>query len=124
MSLRGLLRRLPASLALVGCLSHCTRRDGDVTGRVVSARSTLESIPAGVIAIAFRNDSPYPVEVRSYSVRWPGGSFSAEPRDLRIGSHAEVARTARIETLDGDVAALLARPHEATVETVWVQGKR
>jgi hypothetical protein len=89
---------------------------------VVSARSTGESAPAAVVKIRFCNRSAQALDVRGYRLTWPGGTFGAEPGDLRLSPGQDAERTVRVEARHGDVAALLQRTAEARVEITRVAG--
>ena len=89
---------------------------------MVSARSTGESAPAALVKLRFCNPSAQALEVRAYRLTWPGGTFAAEPRDLRVPPGQDAERTVRVEGRHGDVAALLARTAEARVEITRVAG--
>ena len=107
---------LLAALALLGCTSPRANRARDLTSRVVEVRSTGESAPAAVVAVAFRNQSADALEIRSYRLRWPGGTFTAEMRDLLVPPHAEVERKARVDSGAGDISTL--RREDVTIEVV------
>jgi hypothetical protein len=106
------------SLALACCSVYGHGRGGSVTGRLVGARSTGESAPAAIISVAFRNDSADAVDIQSYRLRWPGGTFSAKPHDLRVPPHTEIERTARVDAGNGDIAELLDCLQQAAIEII------
>lgn len=123
MRLPRFFRWLSATLALV-CYSGCeTGLERSVTGHLVGAKSTGESVPAAVATVAFRNDSANAADIQSYRLTWPGGTFSAEPKDLRIPPHSQIERTARVDPRAGDIAALIDRPHQVTIELVWARSR-
>ena len=117
MTLIRLLRWLSARLTAVRFGATDTGRGESVTGRLVSARSTGESVPAAVVMVVFRNDSANAVDILSYRLRWSGGTFSAEPKDLRVPANTEIERTVRVDSTNGDIAALLVCS-QAAVEVV------
>jgi hypothetical protein len=90
----------------------------DVDAAVLDVKGTGESVPAAMVVVRFRNLSSDHLEVQDYRLDWPGGRFTAAPRDLRVAPHAEVDRTARVEPRHGDLAALLARPDQAKAQVL------
>jgi len=116
-------RSLLSWIALLGCVACGPNRARDMTGRLVTARSTGESAPAAVVTVAFKNHSGDAIEVQEYRVQWPGGTFTPEARELRVPPHAEVERTARLDSRSGDIAALLSRPHDVTIEILRARAR-
>jgi len=112
-------RWLPLNLALACYAAGSAGGEGSVTGNLVQARSTGESTPAALVTVLFRNDSATAVSIRSYRLLWPGGSFSADPKGLRIPAHSSIERKVRLDLGNGDIEALLDQPRRVKIELEW-----
>jgi len=112
MRLPPLSQLVSLNLGLAFCSLCHGSGDGGVLARLVAARSTGESVPAAVATLSIRNDSATAVTIRSYRLHWPGGTFSADPKGLRIPAHSSIERKVRLDLSNGDIAALLDRPQQ------------
>jgi hypothetical protein len=117
------LPRLPQLVSLNLALAFRSTCHGSEGGRVlanlVGAKSTGESVPAAVATVSFRNDSATAVSIRSYRLWWPGGTFSADPKGLRIPAHFSIEHKVRLDLSNGDIAALLDQPQQVKIELAW-----
>jgi hypothetical protein len=114
-------RWLPLNLALVCYAAGSAGGEGNVTGNLVQARGTGESIPAALVTVSFRNDSATTMSIRAYRLHWPGGAFSADPKGLRIPAHSSIERKIRLDAINGDIAALLDQPQQVKIELDWAR---
>jgi hypothetical protein len=122
--------RLAGSIGLLGCLSTCVavppapRAAADVVveGSIVATRSTGESVPAALVIVRLHNPGDATACVGRYTLRWPGGAFTAAPADLCLAPGDAVERTARVDVAHGDVAALVRAGGPIAVEVASQRG--